>query len=294
MSATFLELPLHIADDIMSSENLLDILAKDNKGNLREVTERYNKFLTDVEQWQALQEAYLAPLVQDASTAIQQKVDKYQKCRSAGGLNMPLPCGPTVPMPLPTDFPLRDESRDTGKPTDGLPTKRNPRGKDEFWTEVYELQLLLPSSYHSAVLQHPSMKQACDFESDFRQLAADRALGDVRATIIKREVVNMKKHQSHSKKTTETMERRINNVNTELDQLADHYRRHWVALLTLGLEESDPIFGRLCDNDLVKFEMGTSQNTLGQSQRPMSWIWGDFGFVESIQDSRYQEFYNDG
>ncbi|TBU36639.1 hypothetical protein BD309DRAFT_877998 [Dichomitus squalens] len=148
-----------------------------------------------------------------------------------------------------------------------------------MWKHVYDCSVPLPSLYHIAVRQHPFMKQARNFEYDFRRLTADRALRDVRVSIIKREVVNMKKRQSNFKKTTENMEWRINAVNTELNQLADHYRRHWVALSTLGLEESDPVFRRLRDADVVRFDMGTSQNVLGQSKRQMSWIWGDFSFV---------------
>ena len=163
-----------------------------------------------------------------------------------------------------------------------------------MWKEVFEALIPLPSAYHAAILEHPSMKQARTFEYDFRQLAADRALGDVRAAIIKREVIYMKKQHSHTKKTTETMERRIHTVNNEIAQLADHYHRHWVLLRTMGLGAADPDFQPLRDSDLIKFEISTAQNTPGQSREKVSWLWGDFKFVDSETDSRYQDFYNDG
>ena len=138
------------------------------------------------------------------------------------------------------------------------------------------------------------MKQASTFEYDFRRLAADRALGDVRAAIVKREVIYMKKKHSHTKKTTETIERRIHTVSTEIAELADHYRRHWVLLRAMGLPESDPDFRPLRDDDLIKFEISTAQNAPGQSREKVSWLWGDFKFVDAETDSRYQDFYNDG
>ena len=50
-------------------EALLDILEKDNRGNLREVTMRCDEFHTEVSRWQVLQEVYLEPLVKSASAS---------------------------------------------------------------------------------------------------------------------------------------------------------------------------------------------------------------------------------
>ena len=49
-------------------EALLDILKKDNRGNLRDVTLRCDEFHVEVSHWQLLQEAYLEPLLADAIT----------------------------------------------------------------------------------------------------------------------------------------------------------------------------------------------------------------------------------
>ena len=60
------------------------------------------------------------------------------------------------------------------------------------------------------------------------------------------------------------------------------------------MAESDPHFRCLKDADAVNIDISTAQNLLGQSKRAASWIWGDFSFVEHEEDSRYQEFYDDG
>ena len=48
-------------------EALLDILEKDNRGNLRDVVLRCEEFHAEASHWQVLQEAYLEPLVADAT-----------------------------------------------------------------------------------------------------------------------------------------------------------------------------------------------------------------------------------
>ena len=140
------------------------------------------------------------------------------------------------------------------------------------------------------------MSQVCALEYDFRRASADEALRDVRAAIINREVIKIKRQDSQTKKVTEKFDRRIGTANIEVTNHADHYRRHWVALQVLGkvLDKSDPCLRRLNDADAVKLDVSTAQNLLGQSTVPVSWIWGDFRFVEAVEDSRYQEFYDDG
>ncbi|KAI1796329.1 hypothetical protein LXA43DRAFT_969822 [Ganoderma leucocontextum] len=255
-------------------EALLDILEKDNRGNLRDVTLRCEDFHAEVNCWQVVQEAYVEPLVKDASAGVKAVMgDKG----------------------MPPDFPLRDASSEFRESGDGLPRRRNVRGKTDSWKEVYDVSLPLPSSYHHAVLEQASMRQVCALEYDFRRATADEALGDVRAAIISREVIKIKRQDSQSKKVTERYDRRIGTTNTDVANHVDHYRRHWIALEVLGkvLDRSDPHLRRLNDADAVNINISTAQNLLGQSKQAVSWIWGDFAFVESVEDSRYQEFYDD-
>ncbi|KAI1796811.1 hypothetical protein LXA43DRAFT_879378 [Ganoderma leucocontextum] len=255
-------------------EALLDVLAKDNKGTLREVTLRCETFFVEVERWQALQDTYLTPLLEDATA------------------NLLASESPSSPA-LPSNFPSRDVSADFRESGDGLPRQRHAHGKSDSWKEVSDVSILLPSSYHLTIRTQPSMRQVCELEYDFRRVAANEALGDLRAAIISREVVKMKRKDSQSKKTTERYDRRIGGANADVENLADHYRRHWTALRVLGMEESDPHFRRLKDADAVNIEVSTAQNLLGQSKWATSWIWGDFSFVEHEEDSQYQEFYDD-
>ncbi|KAI1789500.1 hypothetical protein LXA43DRAFT_892819 [Ganoderma leucocontextum] len=255
-------------------EALLDILQKDNRGNLRDVTLRCEEFHAEVNRWQVLQEAYLEPLVKDASARGKVTVQHTQ---------------------ILPDFPLRDTSSEFRESGDGLPRRRNVHGKTDSWKEVYDVLLPLPSSYHHVVLEQSSMRQVCALEYDFRRATADEALGDVRAAIISREVIKIKRQDSQSKKVTERYDRRISTANNDVGNHVDHYRRHWIALEVLGkvLDRSDPQLRRLNDADAVNIDISTAQNLLGQSKQAVSWIWGDFSFVESVEDSRYQEFYDD-
>ena len=140
------------------------------------------------------------------------------------------------------------------------------------------------------------MRQVSELEYDVRRATASGALGDVRAAIINREVIKIKRQDSQSKKVTERYDRRVRAASAEVANHVDHYRRHWIALEALGgvLDKSDPQLRRLNDGDVVKIDVSTADNILGQSKRVASWIWGDFSFVESVQDGRYQEFYDDG
>ncbi|KAI1785592.1 hypothetical protein LXA43DRAFT_899410 [Ganoderma leucocontextum] len=260
-------------------ESLLDLLEKDNRGNLREVTLRCEDFHAEVDRWQILQETYLSPLLDDATSELS---------------------SPPILRSIPADFPFRDisadfrdVSTDARESTDGLPRRRSAHGKTDLWKDVYDVFVPLPSSYYRAIRDQPSIHRLCTLEYDFRRVAADQALGDLRASIISREVIKMKRQHSQSKKTTERFDRRIVTANAEVANIADHYRRHWNALRLLGLPASDPQFRRLKDADAVNINLSTAQNLLGQSKHPVSWIWGDFSFVESEEDTRYQEFYDD-
>ena len=200
---------------------------------------------------------------------------------------------------MPPDFLLRDHASSEpleSESGNGLPRRCTARGKTDSWKEIYDVTLPLPSSYHHIVIEQPSMSQVCGLEYDFRRASANEALRDVRAAIINREVIKIKRQDSQTKKVTEKFDRRIGTANIEVANHADHYRRHWVALQALGevLNRSDPRLRRLNEADAVKLDISTAQNLLGQSTARVSWIWGDFGFVESVQDSRYQEFYDDG
>ena len=191
---------------------------------------------------------------------------------------------------------LRDTSADFRESGDGLPRSRKVQGKTDAWKDVYDVLIPLPSSYHHTMLEQPCMRQVLELEYDFRRATASGALGDVRAAIINREVIKIKRQDSQSKKVTERYDRRARAANADVVNHVDHYRRHWIALEALGrvLDKSDPQLRRLNDADVVKIDMSTANNLLGQSKQAASWIWGDFSFVESVQDSRYQEFYDDG
>ncbi|KAI1785018.1 hypothetical protein LXA43DRAFT_976457 [Ganoderma leucocontextum] len=274
-------------------EALLDILEKDNRGNLRDMTLRCEEFHTEVNHWQVLQEAHLEHLVTDASATakatMEPKVSYPQPLMSESPLLIVL-------QRMPPDFPFRDVSYDFRESGDGLPRRRNVKGKTDSWKEVYDVLLPLPSSYHHNVLEQPSMCQVSALEYDFRRATTGEALGDVRAAIINREVIKIKRQDSQSKKVTERYDRRISTTNADVANHVDHYRRHWTALEVLGkvLDKSDPQLRRLNDTDAVNIDLSTAQNLLGQSKQAVSWIWGDFSFVESVEDSRYQEFYDDG
>ena len=140
------------------------------------------------------------------------------------------------------------------------------------------------------------MRQISELEYEFRRATTGGALGDVRAAIINREVIKVKRQDSQSKKVTEKYDRRIQAANAEVANHIDHYHRHWTALDALRgvLDKTEPQLHHLNDTDVVKINMSTADNLLEQSKQAASWIWGDFSFIESVRDVRYQEFYDDG
>ena len=80
-----------IANALANREALLDLLEKDNRGNLREVTSRCDEFFAEVSRWQVLHEAYLAPLIKGASVSA--KVVMEDK---VSGLRLPRPEPPLL------------------------------------------------------------------------------------------------------------------------------------------------------------------------------------------------------
>ncbi len=292
-----------------------------------ELSNRVDNFHSEVARWEGTREVYFDRLADDA-TALAEELLKQgdQRVDSVAG-----PRGPSTPLGLDAsaiplaatearsaaakpaftsreNFPWRDMSDDFGKTAEGLPPRRKLKGQSEAWLSVYETFLPLPSSYHALVQRQEAMGKFVELEMDFRRSMALRTLEDLRTNIIGAEVIKMAKKKVVGKTLTTRARAMIQTADTEVEKVANLYRRHRQALLALGMPDNDPHIRPLLDADVQTFEMSTAQEKPGKSTRPTSWLWGNLSFVdtkqdaetsqpaktESEQDCRYRDFYEDG
>ncbi|KAI0684999.1 hypothetical protein C8T65DRAFT_712839 [Cerioporus squamosus] len=194
-------------------------------------------------------------------------------------------------------FPLREHPQPQPETTGriaraelGLPPWRSGDKMSDLWHEVYAIEIPLPSSFDSRVLQEEGVAAVRSWERTVRESQANDALSDVRTHIVTSEMLRLKKLDSTRKAITTRMGNKIRRKNSEVVAAADEYRRARVALVALGMDEHDPLFRPLLKRDLTKFTMSSGHQVLGESSKKVSWIWEDFSFVDAQGDDRYGEF----
>ena len=221
-----------------------------------------------------LREKYFAPLLEEAVRGAKEQLGQK----------------------IPRDFSLRTDIDDAGSEDDGLPLEHETQDDTPAWLEVYNADVLLPLSYVQEVLVDPVLKEVVNLELECRRAEASRALEDVRTAIIRSEVLKMNKRFVTGKSLTTRTQSQIQAANNEVRKVANLYRRHWVALIVLGMDRRDPVYRPLTKKDVVKFVFSSDAPELGKSERAESWIWENvsWGDATDSDDSRYQEFFKDG
>lgn len=192
------------------------------------------------------------------------------------------------------DFPFRDTQHDCGSIEKGLPPVRSPKGKSDLWQDVYNTTVLLPSAYDIRVLRQTCMQDIVKLEDELRRAQARDALDDLRTAIIGREAYKIHKKHVAGKKHTSRATFNIRNMEDDVREAANRYRRLRIGLLALGMEESDDTFRLLRKSDVAKYTLDAQQKTLGESSQGNPWIWEHFTYAAADGDAQYQSFYDDG
>ncbi|KAI0713022.1 hypothetical protein C8T65DRAFT_695089 [Cerioporus squamosus] len=258
-----------------------------------ELDERCQQFHTEVERWEVLRDTYLVPIVHDAAKQVEEDVVAKTSPAQASSSSTTLPPADS-PSPtssnLPPTWPWRSTVEDTGDDDQGLPPPRVVDGQCEHWRDVFQTSIALPSTYHSLITSRSCMRSFVELETDFRRAEALNKLEDVRPAVITREVIKLHKLKFTGKSITTRNRSMIQEAEEGVTQAANRYRRHWVALRALGLEDTS--LRPLAKGDLARFDLSTERD-LGKSKRQTSWIWENFSFVDSEADDRSRVVYDD-
>lgn len=86
------------------------------------------------------------------------------------------------------------------------------------------------------------------------------------------------------------MEYRLDNKKAAINGAKTRYRAQREILLTLGMSQDDQEFQVLHDRDCRAFVELMEEQTLGDSRRDPSWIWGDFSYIEKVSDGDVSRF----
>lgn len=153
------------------------------------------------------------------------------------------------------------------------------------------VQVLLPSMYHSRIRGHPAMKKAVDYERKLREGQANDALDTLRTHIAARyslrDLRNAVKGPKHGKEV-----KSLADGQTKIGEAAKYeYRRLRVVLRLLGMPEDHPTYRPLEDADLNHFAIMSEQSTLGKNSKPESWLWSNFGFINKQDNQEVKSFF---
>ncbi|KAI0687632.1 hypothetical protein C8T65DRAFT_700875 [Cerioporus squamosus] len=259
-----------------------------------ELDERCQQFHTEVECWEILHDTYLVPIVHDAVKQVEEDTEAtISPAQASSSSTTSPPADNTSPasLNLPPNWPWRSTAEDTGDDDQGLPPPRDIDGQCEHWRDVFQTSIALPSSYHPLITSRSCMRSFVELETDFRRAEALNKLEDVRTAVITREVIKLHKLKFTGKSITTRNRSMIQEAEEGITQAANRYRRHWVALRALDLQ--DTALRPLAKDDLTRFDVSTERD-LGKSKRQTSWIWENFSFVDSEEDDRSRVVYDDG
>ncbi|KAI0710287.1 hypothetical protein C8T65DRAFT_575470 [Cerioporus squamosus] len=142
-----------------------------------------------------------------------------------------------------------------------------------------ETALRLPSDFDDAILRHPAMAQAVQFERQLREGFARDALDAVRVHITTHATLEDRKKQGSGTTFNASMDKRLDRKKQTIEQAAARYNAIRAILLVLGMSPDDKEFQPLLRKDMKAFAIITEEQMLGDSARRPSWIWGDFSFI---------------
>ncbi|KAI0744400.1 hypothetical protein C8Q76DRAFT_604248 [Earliella scabrosa] len=148
--------------------------------------------------------------------------------------------------------------------------------------EVNEVDIYLPSLYHSLIRRHTAMTPLVLIERRLREGQAHDALDDLRLQIMARYSVKdldeQGAGQAHGKRIRELDE----TYQKAANKARDEYRRLRDILLLLGLGTDDPKLRELTDDDCKT--MGENRKR-GESRTQRSWLWADLSVLSKDMES---------
>ncbi|KAH9855776.1 hypothetical protein C2E23DRAFT_866429 [Lenzites betulinus] len=208
-----------------------------------------------------------------------------------------------VPKESSEAFPNRDDIDDLEK---GIPVLASSKGKavdgssrtpprrsrviEEMLTILDEGTFRLPSDCHSAVREHKSMAPFTRLERALREGQANEALDVLRLHLTTHLALTVRKQEGAGVIHNTAADRRLQEKRDVIDKWKEKYRHLRLLLLVLGMSDDDNTYRRLNDDDCKAFTLLVSEQKLGDSFKKPTWIWGDFGWAEKLEQGEIREF----
>lgn len=158
-------------------------------------------------------------------------------------------------------------------------------------TLIEEEKLLLPSELALTYRKAIWFEQLSKYERDLRKGMADDALAALRRALNYRDHLAEKKRKVvHGNKNNTRATVLIKRASNLIGLKANVYRRARLAMLSLGLSESDKTYAELKEEDVVSKNKATYPER-GSSKTTDSWIWtiGPRGDLSKKEEDEWEE-----
>ncbi|KAI0359446.1 hypothetical protein OH77DRAFT_1501916 [Trametes cingulata] len=151
--------------------------------------------------------------------------------------------------------------------------------------------ILLPSDYHSQVRSHDAMANLAKMELRLREGQANDALEHLRVHLTTQ--MSLADHKTHGSGTAHNtaMDKRIHGKRDAIERAKYAYRLARHAMLVLGMtKEQRKKYRQLKDDDCKAFVLVDEELRAGDSQRRPTWIWGDFTYMDKLDEGKIKLF----
>ncbi|KAI0691552.1 hypothetical protein C8Q76DRAFT_771966 [Earliella scabrosa] len=192
---------------------------------------------------------------------------------------------------LPSCLPWRDGQDDRAcgieSPAEVERTPPDDTFLAEMLDDIQDINIYLPSLYHSKIRNHPHMVAAVAIERKIREGQAHEALNDLRLQLTARHSLQDLRQQgsgqSHNKRIIE-MDKTYKDAS---DRARDEYRRIRSLLLIVGMSPSNESLRPLKDEDCKPL---VEIRRIGESRTTRSWLWGDMSMLREDMDAQAKAF----
>ena len=209
---------------------------------------------------------------------------------------------PLVTKSRPTSS-LKRKRTVTSKSTADKPRKKQKRQPTNapavIKQELESIDIPLPSACPAEVRSRPCLQAAVEIEIAGRKKKANEALEWLRTHLITSYSFSKEKAKRNNKAATPGRKYDLRNTskirvkNRNIRRAAAAYRLNHAALAVLGV--SDPELPELKAEHVRPFTALTKDRKLGDSKKPISWIWQRVEFVDSEElKGKFSEFTDKG
>ena len=195
------------------------------------------------------------------------------------------------PPGMPDSLPWRDAADDARCGIAASSPPKRPVLRDTMLislvSKLSEVDLYLPSLYHSLIRRHAAMTPLVMIERRLREGQAHDALDDLRLQIMARHSIEHLEEQgagqAHGKRVRELEE----TYKTGTNKARDEYTRLREILLVLGMLPDDDRFRELKEDDCKTMSENRKR---GESRAVRSWLWADLSILSKDMEKGVKGF----